>query len=162
MGSTACLRKRSGYPNNESRVSMLRLVRRSSAHQTNSWAQTACPIRRSAYQTYSWAQVLAGAGTYGVPFVPLNPAAIETPLSHKTARSQTDYPQSVHSQPHPHSITIMSLRSGTYEIYNVGANKYFDLKGSNIAPDTNIIGYQKTGNPNQKVKKVHALRTSMH
>ncbi|KAN0078466.1 hypothetical protein V8E55_010523 [Tylopilus felleus] len=62
----------------------------------------------------------------------------------------------------------MSLRSGTYEIYNVGANKYFDLKGSNIAPDTNIIGYQKTGNPNQKwvvsvsddIIRLHSLLSS--
>ncbi|KAN0076707.1 hypothetical protein V8E55_010562 [Tylopilus felleus] len=51
----------------------------------------------------------------------------------------------------------MSLRDGTYEIRNVGAEKYFDLRGGNVAPDTNIIGYSHNGNANQKVKNIHVL-----
>ncbi len=53
----------------------------------------------------------------------------------------------------------MLPRNGTYEIINVATGSYFDLRGSSIAPDTNIIGFPRTGGANQKVKQftVHIL-----
>ena len=44
--------------------------------------------------------------------------------------------------------------NGTYEIMNHATGLYFDLKGSSIAPNNNIIGYPRTGGLNQKVKQI--------
>ncbi|KAF8336691.1 ricin B lectin domain-containing protein [Amanita rubescens] len=44
----------------------------------------------------------------------------------------------------------MLPHNGTYEIVNVDTGSYFDLKGGSAAPDTNIIGYPRTGGINQK------------
>ena len=56
----------------------------------------------------------------------------------------------------------MPLDNGTYEIYNVSVDKYFDLKDASVKPDNNVIGYHRDETRAQKVKKVHTLRTSMH
>ncbi|KAF8336699.1 hypothetical protein F5887DRAFT_569422 [Amanita rubescens] len=44
----------------------------------------------------------------------------------------------------------MLPRNGTYQIINIATGLYFDLRGSSVVPDTNIIGYPKTGGANQK------------
>ncbi|KAF8336696.1 hypothetical protein F5887DRAFT_986648 [Amanita rubescens] len=44
----------------------------------------------------------------------------------------------------------MLPRNGTYEIINIATGSYFDLKCGSLLPNTNIIGFPRTGGANQK------------
>ncbi|KAN0078423.1 hypothetical protein V8E55_010480 [Tylopilus felleus] len=44
----------------------------------------------------------------------------------------------------------MPLDNGTYEIYNVSVDKYFDLKDASVKPDNNVIGYHRDETRAQK------------